>query len=230
MRIKSFIYVIATAILTISTAFAADCGPSGNRFSGRAFILSANVLGSTITASDTGELPGRGGTKTVGIPLDVSILGVLTATADVATAQTSGSGETATSFAEVTGLDLTLVDLGVLGLGAIGVTADVIRADSSATCNASNIATASGSSEIANLVVAGIPIEVTGVPNQTVELDVLGLVTVTLVINEQTQTETVVNNKADITVNAVHVTVSAILLGTLADVIISSAKSDITCR
>lgn len=231
MRIKSFLYLIGTAILTVSTGVAAhDCGPGGNRFSGRAFILSADVLGTIITASDTGELPRQGGTITAsGLNVDVPLLG---ATANVATATTSGSGETAESSAEVASLSLTLVDLGVPLLPDIGVTADVIEAHSSATCDTSNIATASGSTVITNLEVAGIPVSlpVPIPPNFTVPVDVLGLVTVTLVLNEQSQTETVVNSRADITVNAVHATVSSILLGELADVIISSAKSDIVCR
>jgi hypothetical protein len=74
----------------------------------------------------------------------------------------------------------------------------------------------SGSSEIAELVINGQQVVVVaGAPNQTVTLPGGGQV----IINEQKS-----NGPGDITVNALHVTVSGV-----ADVIIGSAHADITC-
>jgi hypothetical protein len=81
-------------------------------------------------------------------------------------------------------------------------------------------ASCTGSSEIANLVLNGQSVVVSGEPNQTITLPSdAGKV----IINEQISSSG--NNSCDITVNALHVVVTGV-----ADVIISSAHADITCR
>src|SRR6266571_1159454 len=80
---------------------------------------------------------------------------------------------------------------------------------------------ASGSSEVAGLVINGTAIAVSGNPNQTVDLPGLRVV-----INEQSGSAN--GNRSDITVNALHVRAFDPLSGqTLADVVISSAPAHI---
>src|SRR5207245_11196444 len=110
-------------------------------------------------------------------------------------------------------------------VNAAGATiqADVLSSRAEARCDGTGGASASGSSEVAGLVVNGQAIAVTGAPNQT---ETLGPVTV--VIKEQSGGAS--GNRADMTVNALHVTVADPLGGPpLADVIISSAHADIAC-
>src|SRR2546425_361119 len=76
---------------------------------------------------------------------------------------------------------------------------------------------ASGAAEVADLTVAGVPIGVTGEPNQVYEI--LGVFK--LIINEQVDSSSGATNA--ITVNALHAWFSGI------EVIVSSASSSITC-
>ncbi len=116
-------------------------------------------------------------------------------------------------------LNLTgLLDVGGLLDGLIDANGLVVRARSKARC-VNGIPQLIGRSTVANLTVLGVPINVTGAPNQTVP--VLGLVEV--IINEQIKNT--VGNRGDVTVNAVHVKV----IGSTLEVIIASAHSDITC-
>ncbi len=91
----------------------------------------------------------------------------------------------------------------------IGITADLVMAQASQALGAAG----SGSSTISNLAIGGLPINVTGAPNQTVAIPG-GLVT----INEQTISAT-----GAAVVNAVHVTVAGV-----ADVVIASATAGIS--
>jgi hypothetical protein len=103
------------------------------------------------------------------------------------------------------------------------IQADLLRSQAEATCDGSGTASASGSSELAGLVINGQPITVSGKPNQTVNLLFL-----TVVINEQSGSAS--GNQAAITVTALHVTALDPLGGPpLADVVISSSHADITC-
>src|SRR5207237_3794618 len=75
----------------------------------------------------------------------------------------------------------------------------------------------SGSSTIADLVIDGVPITVTGAPNQTVMTPVG-----TLIINEQIDSSA--GDHHEITVNALH------LLGAMGgNVFVSHANSDVNC-
>jgi len=77
---------------------------------------------------------------------------------------------------------------------------------------------------IANLRINGVFIPISGV-NQTINLPGGGFV----IINEQIRTGS--GSSAAITVNGLHVFIPPVIPGTpaVADVIISSAYSDITC-
>ncbi|TLY13729.1 MAG: hypothetical protein E6K84_03620 [Thaumarchaeota archaeon] len=172
-------------------------------FSGRAFVLSvtAPVVG-TLTFADTGQLPPQGGER------DATLLSVSTAQAQgiVLLSVTKGFDQTAESEASVAFVSL-------LPGTPNQVSADFVRSNTEATCNG-----VVGGSEIANLVVAGQNIVVTGQPNQTISIPGV----LTLVINEQINSSSGGTNS--ITVNALHLTTVG---GT--EVIVSSAHSDITC-
>jgi hypothetical protein len=99
-----------------------------------------------------------------------------------------------------------LASLGLTVAGT-GISADFVMARATGSLGAGG----SGSSLIDNLTVNGVPIVVTGEPNQTI-----GIPGGQLVINEQTVSAT------GATVNALHATV----LG-LADVVVASATAGI---
>jgi hypothetical protein len=123
----------------------------------------------------------------------------------VAHATTIGQGNRSRAEASLANFGLTV------GGNTIGAT--FLRSNAMAVCGAGGAST-TGSSEIANLVINGQPIVVTGQPNQTIDLPLGGRV----IINEQN------SRPGDLTVNALHVIVPGV-----ADVIIASAHADITC-
>ncbi len=125
-------------------------------------------------------------------------------------ATTQGAGDQSRSQGIVETLNLTT--------GGNIITADIVASSSQCTCTTSGPICA-GSIQIANLRVNGVQIAIVdGAVNQTVNLSGGG----TLVINEQIRTGS--GNSAGITNNGVHVRIPG-----EADVIISSAYSDIVC-
>src|SRR2546422_1275284 len=184
---------------------------AGVTYSGRAFgaFVNVNLLGLVVgpeTLSDTGELPPSGGLQTNQLET-VSIPGVLSAT--LMATMTSGANGVARSEAS-------LADLSVLPGSAAAVTASFVRAESDATCNGVR-----GATEVADVTFAGQAITVDPfAPNQTFEVPGVAR----LVINEQ-KTSTG-SGTQDITVNAIHLTVTADSVVT-AEVIVSSAHSDV---
>src|SRR6266446_3747260 len=183
-------------------------------FSGQAFVVKASVpdLGINTVISDTGGLPGSGGALEASL-LDMSVPGLLTA--EVAHASTVGQGDRSRSEASVANLNLSV--------GGNSITADFLMSRAMAVCGAA----ATGSSEIANLVVNGQTITVGTQPNQTINLP-----NGTIVINEQTgsSSQNGNSNNSSITVNALHVTINDLTGGVLADVIIASAYADVDCK
>lgn len=175
-------------------------------YSGQATVVQATLLGVTTNLADTGPLPASGGANEASL-LTENIPGVLNV--QVLHASTVGQGDRSRSEASVADLSLTV--------GGNSIAADFLTARAMAVC-APQGPSLSGSSEIAGLVINGAAIFVTGEPNQTIFLP-----NGRVVINEQSRSS---NDKTgDITVNALHVVVD----GT-ADVTISSAHADITCR
>src|SRR3989475_12741442 len=188
-----------------TTATTAQAGVS---YRGRAFAAFVNVptLGvGPMFVSDTGDLPSDGGLKTAELA-DVTVPGALSA--QLLIARTSGANGVAESSAA-------LADVNVLnGL----VTATFIRAESEATCNGVR-----GSTEVVGLSVGGEAVGVDAfAQSRPVTVVVPAVGTVTVVVNEQ------ISNTSpgfrEITVNAVHVTVTGLVQ---AEVILSSAHSDI---
>jgi hypothetical protein len=98
-----------------------------------------------------------------------------------------------------------LANLG-LSVAGISISAGSIVAEASQALGAAG----SGSSYIDNLAINGVPVTVTGAPNQTISIP-----GGQLVLNEQT-----VSSTGSILVNAIHVTVNGV-----ADVVLASAKA-----
>jgi len=193
----------------------ASTAASSTTFSGDATVLRATVLGLPIVLGEAGPVPEAGGAEEFSL-LSVSrdqTGGLLSAEAVHATVVAQGNSSSAE--ASVARASLTVA--------GNAVQADLLRSQAQATCDGTGQASASGSSEVAGLVINGQPIPVTGQPNQRVDL--LGL---RVVINEQSGSAS--GNRGDITVNALHVTAFDPFSGaTLADVVISSSHADITC-
>jgi len=227
-----------TAFLALATALLAGCekptAPASRErpdallaapattttFSGRATVLKARVLNlAEIDLGDTGPLPEGGGALdgslvTLAVP---PTLGLLEASAVVVHSSTIGQGNQSSAEASVATVNLTVANN--------VIRADLLRSQAEATCDGAGQASTSGSSEIAGLVVNSQTFTVSGNPNQVV-VDQADL---KVVINEQNFSAN--GSRADITVNALHVTAFDPLNGgaTLADVVISSSHADITC-
>ena len=206
-------FLIAFAILMAGFNLASPA-QAATTYSGRAYAAFVDTAATgPVYVSDTGELPPTGGFRsdslltTEGTPL-WDIL-----RAEVLVASTSGASGRADSSAS-------LLEVVALPGSSAQLTASLIRAETEATCDGVH-----GSSEIAGLTFGGMAVTVTGQPNQTVEIpDPLGGPPLaTLIINEQTTTSS--GTYREVRVNAIHLMVPGV-----AEVILSSAKSDINCQ
>ena len=204
-----------------------DMSSTRTTFSGDARVIQATVLAlPTIVVGEAGPLDASGGADHSTL-LSATIskeqtLNLLALDAEVVHAATVGQGNHSRAEASVASVSLSVSP--VVGPNTT-IRADLLQSRAEARCDGAGGASASGSSEVAGLVVNGQAIDVSGQPNQTVTI---GLVTV--VINEQSGGAS--GNRADMTVNALHVTVADPTNPTglpLADVIISSAHADIAC-
>jgi hypothetical protein len=184
---------------------------SGRATAIKTIVTVPGVTGNTTTIADTGPLPSAGGNISV-TRATANVPGVLTAR--TANASTSGSGGANQSTTSVQNLNLT-----VLG---IGITADTLTASTQCACSV-GVPNCTGSSAITNLQINGQVIAVTGAPNQTIPLFVLGVQVGSIVINEQ------MSSPADVTVNALYLFITDPGLGTTTDVVVASAHSDINC-
>jgi hypothetical protein len=197
----SMLAICLVGILVFSpvTSFA----QATNTFSGQAVALRANAVGLALALSDTGPLPSSGGNLKRSL-VGVDVVGLVTA--EVLGGATSGSGSSSQSQASVANVSL---------LGGL-VAADVVKSNTSATCN-SGQASVAGDSELVGLVVAGQPVVALN-PNLAIGLPG-GL---SVIINEQTSSSGG-GNAGEMTVNAIHIT------GPSIDIVVASSKSDITC-
>ncbi|HEV8600196.1 MAG TPA: choice-of-anchor P family protein [Gemmatimonadales bacterium] len=174
-----------------------------NTYSGEATVVRAVVplTGTNLTLIKAGPIPSSGGAAENKL-LSANVPGLVSATVLHATAV--GQGQASRAEASVADVNLTVAG------NTIG--ASLLMARANASCSNGNVAL-SGKSHLAQLVINGKTITVSGYPNQTVYLPV-GKV----IINEQSRTAN------SITVNALHVIIPGV-----ADVIVSSAHADITC-
>jgi hypothetical protein len=179
-------------------------------YTGEAFGASVNALGIKTTISDTGALPSSGGSLSTQLA-SINLPGLLDL--NLLTASTTGASNVTSSQASVTNVSVTAA--------GIGISASVLTSNASAQACGSTNPSVNGGSTIANLVVNGQPITVTGAPNQTVPL-LIG----SLIINEQLSSvnSSYSGSSADILVNALHLKV----LG-LADVVVSSSHAGVSC-
>lgn len=167
-------------------------------YGGRAFGAYVDVptLGAgPLYLSDSGELSPGGGWSGAGL-LSAQVPSVFIAS--VLNAATSGAGDWGSSASS-------LADVVLLPGQVAEVTASFVRAQADAT-----VAGVQGSTEVTNLSFGGVPVSVTGLPNQRVDIPLVG----TLVINEQAAT-------ADsITVNALR-----LVLASGEQIVVASASS-----
>lgn len=214
---KGILTALVTGLVTLSACTdretltspplnATEAGGNGsqNTYSGEATVVRASVpaTGTNLTLIRAGPLPSSGGAAEDQL-LSASVPGLLTAT--VLHASAVGQGQSSRSEASVADVNLTV--------GGNTITASFLMARATAQCSAGKTVL-SGKSHIAQLVVNGQAITVSGSPNQTVDLPLGGKV----VINEQIETAN------SITVNALHLIIPGV-----AEVVISSAYADINC-
>jgi hypothetical protein len=173
-------------------------GITGDAAAVRATLFGALGLLTTTTAlSDTGTLAGtdvaREASQVTGsIP---SLLG-----AEVLSASTIAWPDQVASEASLSNLNL--------GVAGIAISADSVLAQASQVAGAAG----TGTTTIDNLLVNGVPVAITGAPNQIVAIP-----GGQLIINEQT-----ISSTGTAVVNALHVTVAGVV-----DVVIASATAGI---
>ncbi len=194
-----FAVTLLTTILVLSTSTSALA--STTMYSGRATGVSVDSSIADLSLADTGELSSQGG------EIDATVLSVNhdLVDADVLLAVTSGFDDTAQSEAAT-------ADVVLLPGSSYEITSDFVRSETKAVCG-----DVSGTSEIVNLKLGENTIQVTGNPNQTIEIPGV----LTLVINEQKESNDEIN---EIQVNALHLT-----LETGEEIVVSHAKSGILC-
>ncbi|WP_315875395.1 choice-of-anchor P family protein [Leptolyngbya sp. 7M] len=218
-----------TEVIVSSARSGINCAiaPQFDIYSGRGTALQVTqddrLLTGHITTlvSDTGWLPSSGGSISA-TTTGAGVLGLVST--GVTTANSIGGSPVGTTASQ------SRVDnLGVNLLGAVSITANVLEANTFCSCSLS-IGTCGGNSSVAGLAVnvLGLPviINITGAPNQVVNIPVLGLGNVTLVINEQFGSPN--GNPAHYNVNALRINTN--LLGLIStQVIAAKSHSGIVC-
>ncbi len=216
--------------------------PNFTFFSGRAFSIGTTattqdlILGTSSVAvlvADTGDLPTSGG----------SIGPVVVAGANIPGVATSGTLTSSTSGGIVNVLNASDSSSSVQNLNAtvagFTITGSLLTSVTHCECSLSSPTTDStctGSSTIANLLIAApfggsVNGAVTGAANETVTLEVGGMVVATLIFNEQTPTP-LPTNAGTVTVNALRIMTATSVPGvstTQTNTIIASSHSDIEC-
>ncbi len=176
MRARAWMKQKGSCVLTVSLLLsllswpAQSASANNTTFSGEATVVDATVLGIRTVISDTGPLPASGGAGEASL-LTANVPGLLTA--EVLHASTVGQGQRSSSEASVATVALTV--------GGNTIAAELLVARATAECH-NGTASVSGSSDIVGLMVNGQSIAVSGSPNQTIALPVLGSF---IIINEQ---------------------------------------------
>jgi hypothetical protein len=192
-------------------------------FSGQATAVNGRVLGVPITLVDTGTVAPEGGTLEAhllcypgGPNCTVALPDVTNGALAVAVLNATVVAQGHNSSARASVADLTLNAAGQ------SLSATFIQARAGAEC-ADGRASVHADSEIAQLVVNGYAIAVTGEVNQRVDLPAGGVV----LINEQIASAN--SDKGDVTVSALHVMIPGPVSGTDTDLVIAHAHADIQC-
>ena len=174
--------------------------PSGSASSvtGSASAVSSTLLGLTTALGSTGTLSGVNESRDASMVVGSLSLGLAGETLSASTI----------SWADQVASEASLANLN-MAVAGVGITADFVMAQASQALGSAG----SGSSTISNLLIGGVPINVTGALNQTIAIPG-GVVT----INQQS-----ISSTGAVVVNAVHVTVAGV-----ADVVIASATAGIS--
>lgn len=200
-RFSIILAVVIAVAVAGATVGVADAN-AATAYSGQARPLAVSALLTSVSIGDTGPLPSSGGSQSAAL-LDLNVLGF--ASVGLLKGTTSGSGDEATSSA-------TLVSV---ALPIIGLSADVVKSTSTASCSGTT-PSVSGSSELVNVTLLGLPISAP-MPN----LAIVAPGGISVILNEQVSS--VSGNEGSMTVNAIHVSGPGI------DIVVASAESDITC-
>jgi hypothetical protein len=217
MQFRKSVFTLFT-IIFISAAFAV--GTFAQTYAGEAAAAKVIVDTAATNAITTGVLAtgpiASDGANTTLSTVGVSAVGGLISVGDSTVTSSAGAlgGDVNTSQSSAS---VNTLGVSILGLG---ISADVVQSNTICTCGG---AVCSGSSTITNLIVAGTPVVVDGSPNQTVDITVAGVANIHVVINEQ------IISPGAITVNALHITVTALATLVETDVIVAQAHSGITC-
>ncbi|HYX68466.1 MAG TPA: choice-of-anchor P family protein [Terriglobales bacterium] len=172
--------------------------PTTTTVNGDAAAVRATLLGVTTTLSDTGTLTGPNDARDASMTTG-SVPSLLAG--ETLHAVTLGWPDEVDSEAALSNLNL--------NVAGVGISADLVMSRASQVLGAPS----QGSSVLNNLTINGMPISVTGLPNQTVAIPG-GQV----ILNEQS-----VSSTGAMVVNAVHVVINGV-----ADVAIASATAGVS--
>jgi hypothetical protein len=204
-------FTLRAASLFHSIFIRAQCGGTQTQqhtFSGEATAVNATIAGVNVRLVETGLLPATGGLIIAPPLASANVLGGALRTGPL-NANTQGAGDQSRSQGIVEDLNL--------NVGGNTITSNIVAESSQCTCTTGGPICEGGF--FGNLSINSVPIAISGQqPNQTVNLTGGG----TVIINEQTRTSS--GNAASLTANGMHVSIPGV-----ADVIISSAHSGISC-
>jgi hypothetical protein len=204
--------------VTAVLALVSLAGATSQTFGGRAtaVVVQLPATGTTIRLADSGSLPETGG-GVGGALLAANIPssqtgGLVSLAAGTLSSTVVGSGRT-DALASLADINLTIA--------GNGIRVGFLMARGTAKCGSSP--DVEGTAQLAELVVNGQTIAITGAPNQTIALP-----NGKLVINERVTD--VGGDRAAITVAGLHVTTRDALTGQpLANVVLGSAQAEIQC-
>lgn len=210
-KTKTRMLILTAFIITLTTFSQIEAQTySGRAATARAQVSLVGNPGVEVAIAETAALPGTGGTINA-TSISTSILsGVLSAGSS--TSSTSGTGGVTTSTASINSLNI--------GVLSNTVTATVVSSNATASCP---MYSTGGSSTITGLQLNGSPVSISGLPNQTIVVTLVGVPVGVLVINEQIATP------GSMVVNALRLTVTDPLTLTQTNVIVAQSYAAISC-
>ncbi|BBA33914.1 putative uncharacterized protein [Methylocaldum marinum] len=238
VRRQRFSLILGIALLAVSGAGQATVigGSSSSYVVG--VNVSATLLGIPLVDLSVGPTPVSSGTAPT--PYDVSN-SVVSLNAGLGSTLGIGAGLlNADASSNIDGSDgpkfasasASVLDIGIGALGLISLNLEAVASTASVSGDFGALA-AAGETTLAGaaLSIAGTPIALIDIPapNTVVDLSVLGLVGVSLLLNEQILTGDGVSNLG-LAVNAIHLSFNAFVLGIASltgDIIISHAQAQI---